>query len=538
MNKPENNCINRNILNWYPFDNNKVVLEIGGDSLELTKMLSQKVKKIVKIVQNSENTKSLIKSCKNLEIIEGNINEINSDEKFDYILLIGSLPYFAKYANCKSKEFLALLDRYLKDDGKIIIAVDNKFGIKYFAGNPDEYLNKKFVSMLNYNNETDKIETYTKQKLIQILDENGYKSKNFYYPLPDYRMPNVIFSDNELPKYNNVDKYVPYHTEKADILFNEIDLFREILKTDENMFTFFTNSYLVEASKKENPIKYKYISYNNMRKKEYRLITKIGNEYVEKEVVDDNASKHYEQIKENIKLLNKCKINTLDEIDEDKIRSLYIVQEKLLSYVLAKKLEENKIEEFYQIVEEFYDQIKKVSEPLEDKAKTIFEDYNIEITEEQRQNLHFTKIGLWDMTFKNCFYIDNNFYFFDQEWKDENIPIEYILYRSIVYTISLRRFIDINEILKKYELDRYIDIFKQLDEYMQEKIRDVETWKYYSKDYSFNIDDTKQELINMQIRSDAKDLAIQKLEQKVKQYEDADVATFIKDKVRRFIRRK
>ena len=216
----------------------------------------------------------------------------------------------------------------------------------------------------------------------------------------------------------------------------------------------------------------------------------------------------------------------------------YIVQEKLLSYVLAKKLEENKIEEFYQIVEEFYDQIKKVSEPLEDKAKTIFEDYNIEITEEQRQNLHFTKIGLWDMTFKNCFYIDNNFYFFDQEWKDENIPIEYILYRSIVYTISLRRFIDINEILKKYELDKYIDIFKQLDEYIQEKIRDEETWKYYSKDYSFNIDDTKQELINMQIRSDAKDLAIQKLEQKVKQYENADVATFIKDKVRRFIRRK
>ena len=538
MNNPENNCINRNILNWYPFDNNKVVLEIGGDSLELTKMLSQKVKKIVKIVQNSENTKSLIKSCKNLEIIEGNINEISLDEKFDYILLIGSLPYFAKYANCKSKEFLALLDRYLKDDGKIIIAVDNKFGIKYFAGNPDEYLNKKFVSMLNYNNESDKIETYTKQKLIQILDENGYKSKNFYYPLPDYRMPNVIFSDNELPKYNNVDKYVPYHTEKADILFNEIDLFREILKTDENMFTFFTNSYLVEASKKQNPIKYKYISYNNMRKKEYRLITKIGNEYVEKEVVDDNASKHHEQIKENIKLLNKCKINTLDEIDEDKIRSLYIVQEKLLSYVLAKKLEENKIEEFYQIVEEFYDQIKKVSEPLEDKAKTIFEDYNIEITEEQRQNLHFKEVGLWDMTFKNCFYIDNNFYFFDQEWKDENIPIEYILYRSIVYTISLRRFIDINEILKKYELDKYIDIFKQLDEYMQEKIRDVETWKYYSKDYSFNIDDTKQELINMQIRSEAKDLAIQKLEQKVKQYEDADVATFIKDKVRRFIRRK
>ena len=55
-------------------------------------------------------------------------------------------------------------------------------------------------------------------------------------------MPNVIFTDEQLPKYNSIDKYNPYYTDKSDILMNEIDVFREILKTDENMFTFFVSS--------------------------------------------------------------------------------------------------------------------------------------------------------------------------------------------------------------------------------------------------------------------------------------------------------
>ena len=36
-----------------------------------------------------------------------------------------------------------------------------------------------------------------------------------------------------------------------------------------------------------------------------------------------------------------------------------------------------------------------------------------------------------------CWYIGNNqFYFFDQEWNEPNLPVEYILYRAILYTIS------------------------------------------------------------------------------------------------------
>ena len=205
-------------------------------------MLCKKVRQVVTVESKIEKAKAIAKrneKVSNLEIMVGELKDITFTQKFDYITLIGSLPYVAKANGKTSQELLSKLQELLKEDGKLLIAVDNRFGIKYFVGNPDPYLEKKFVGLLNYNNEEEKIETYTRQKLIDLLNQVGFYCKHFYYPLPDYRMPNVIFSDLELPQYNTIDKYAPYYTEKSDILIDEIDLFREILKTDDQLFTFF-----------------------------------------------------------------------------------------------------------------------------------------------------------------------------------------------------------------------------------------------------------------------------------------------------------
>ena len=60
-------------------------------------------------------------------------------------------------------------------------------------------------------------------------------------------------------------------------------MLREILKEDSNNFKLFCNSFLIEASKKEIELKYRCISFNNMRKAKYRLLTRIGEEFVSKQ---------------------------------------------------------------------------------------------------------------------------------------------------------------------------------------------------------------------------------------------------------------
>ncbi len=481
-----------NILNWYPFNKTQKVLEVGNKSEELTKFLIDKCSSIQKISK--------------IEELE------NIDAKFDIIILIG----INENEKINLKNLVRRLEAFLEMDGRILLAVDNKFGLRFWAGNPENILEKKFTSLLGYNNEYEKIETYTKRYIETQLNEIGYKTR-FYYPLPDYRRPNVIFSDDALPEYNSIDKYNPYYTEKSDILFNEIDVFREILKTDKDMFTFFANSFLVEVIKKEKEYDttYNYISFNNLRKEKYRLITKISNTYVEKQIVNEKAEEHYENIKNNIKILQENNIKTVDYIDEDKIKSKYIEQKYLLNNVLTEKLEKGQVEEFDNIIKNYIKQISVKTYKENNYENTVFGKYEVEVKDKSIiQDLNFVKNGMWDMTLKNCFLIDNQFYFFDQEWNEPNLPVEYILYRSIIYTISLRRFISIEKLFDKYNLRQYLKLFEQLDNKIQEKIRDDTVWEFYSQNHNFNIDATKQELSNLQLRSEAQQTEIKNLNER------------------------
>jgi len=487
-----------NILNWYQFKNTDDVLEIGDSGI----------------------TKMLIRKCNKVMTVKKDIKTTEISRKFDYIIMIGIIGNIEEIfgERVKLSELVVFLEKYLKENGKFLIAVDNKFGLRYFAGNPENILNSRYKSLIGYSNEEEKIETFTKKSLKSKLENIGYHT-NFYYPLPDYKLPNVIFSDKSLPKYNTIDKYVPYCKDGVKTVINEIDVFREILKEDENQFEFFANSFLVEASKVKTPIKYKYISFNNMRKPRYRLITKIADEYVEKETVNSDSEEHYNQIKNNIEILKNDKIKLLDDAVDGIIRSKYIEQKYMLSNVITELLEKNETKQVEKILKKYIDILNKNSYIEEDYEKTVFKRYGIKLENpELLKELHFKENGFWDMTFKNCFYVDDELYFFDQEWNEKFLPAEYILYHSIVYTISLRRFINVDDWLEKYDLIKYLKIFKELDDKLQEDVRDSKVWDFFHQNKYVDIDATIQELENMKIREKSQQEAYDNLKAEYDSY--------------------
>lgn len=129
--------LGQNILNWYSFSKECVVLEIGGNFGELTGLLCKNAKEVVCVEENLKKAEIISKrheDKKNLEIIVGNIESVDfKGKQFDYITLIGTLPYVSKNQGITSKDFIKKLEKLLKPDGKLLIAVDNRFGIKYFS---------------------------------------------------------------------------------------------------------------------------------------------------------------------------------------------------------------------------------------------------------------------------------------------------------------------------------------------------------------------------------------------------------------------
>ena len=110
----------------------------------------------------------------------------------------------------------------------------------------------------------------------------------------------------------------------------------------------------------------------------------------------------------------------------------------------------------------------------------MFDKYEIDYNKEDIKELSFTKYGFWDLIFQNAFYINDEFYFYDQEWKEDGIPIEYILYRSIEYTKGLKEKLNIEKVWNDIGITQnHIELFKELDSKLQEKTRDEDMWQWH-----------------------------------------------------------
>ena len=124
----------QNILDWYPFCKEAAILEICPNFGELTEVLCKNASRVVSIEKSLKKASAIKKryeDVQNLEVIVGSLENIDINEKFDYITLVGTLENINSVSNCKLDDFINLLKKYLKENGTILIAVDNKLGMKY-----------------------------------------------------------------------------------------------------------------------------------------------------------------------------------------------------------------------------------------------------------------------------------------------------------------------------------------------------------------------------------------------------------------------
>ena len=247
--------IRKNLLSWYAFNPLGTCLEVGAGCGALTGLLCQKTKNVTAIEltkRRAEIIQARHANHDNLTILAGNLKNINLTQKFDYVTCIGVLEYAGRYNNQSDNphlDFLLNLKNFLKPAGTLIIAIENKYGLKYWAGAKEDHTGRAFDSIENYP-ANQGIRTFSKPELKSLLTQAGLNEQNFYYPLPDYKLPVEIFSDHYLPSANhNVrPSLLPYH----DYAYEREYFFDEQLANDSivesQMFDFFSNSFLVFTS--------------------------------------------------------------------------------------------------------------------------------------------------------------------------------------------------------------------------------------------------------------------------------------------------
>lgn len=258
-----------NILKWYPFKENANVLEIYNENSILEKLKKQ------------------------INVQKCTIDKLKLEGEYDYITLIGTYEYAPTIyeGNKPYSDFLKDLKKHLKPNGKILIAIDNRLGIKYFAGAKSNHYNRLFEGIESEIKER-KPNLLLKKELEKFINEANFKNYKFYYPLPDYNNTNTIFTDEFLPKSNHSKIVYPVnYDEESLIIFNEINVMKQIC--DNNKFADFTNSYLIEISNEEIENDTKFVNYNIFRKDKYKLALIMRKRYSTKICRSTRSKKTY-----------------------------------------------------------------------------------------------------------------------------------------------------------------------------------------------------------------------------------------------------
>lgn len=242
--------IRENVLDWYGFNPRGTLLEIGAGCGAVTGLFCKKAAHVTAI--DLSKRRSSINAARNgrhgnLEIFVGNFEDIRIEDTFDYVTLIGVLEYAGYYISGDAPylEMLRRVKTFLKPGGKLIIAIENKYGLKYWAGAPEDHTGGLFDGIEDYG-KVKGVRTFSRPELIRLLLEAGLKEHEFYYPMPDYKLPDTIYSDHFLPKPGMLGAAAAAYDRDRPQMFDEAAAWEGILK--DGQFPYFANSFLVFAS--------------------------------------------------------------------------------------------------------------------------------------------------------------------------------------------------------------------------------------------------------------------------------------------------
>ena len=474
--------LRKNILNWYDFKKDSDVLEIGCGMGAVTSVLCDKCKTVTAVELSKRRATATLLRCRekeNLEIIVGNLNNIQFDKKFDYITLIGVFEYQGCYTDSDNpyKDFLIKIKQLLKPDGKLLIAIENQYGLKYWCGALEDHTGLPFGGMNQYKFTKRGVRTFSKETLDKIIKESGFKNTYFYYPLPDYKLPTVVYSQDYLPQNENMQNLQCYYVpDKSTLIADEMELYKDII--DNGVFEFFANSFLVECSDSEDIGKITFATMGSERQEKYRIATRfVDNKIVEKIALTNLCREvHLKQITKNEQALKRYGRDVLESKWDDtgKIVSDF-VKKPLLEDKVLEAWGDNNIERVFEVFDILYEEILNSSEYAEWQNNILY-NLGADIAEDEYAYGPILRVAYLDMTLRNAFYEDGSVCWFDQEWILEDVPAKFVLCRAIAQFYyaypDFEKFCSMQVLLDKYEITSVYGEFQILEHMFTELIFD------------------------------------------------------------------
>ncbi|MDR1688882.1 MAG: glycosyltransferase family 2 protein [Clostridiales bacterium] len=331
----------------------------------------------------------------------------------------------------------------LSPHGRLLLAYENPFALRYWSGQKSPETGLPYSSLLGREGQSGRV---SKAELQIRLQAAGFEGQKWYYPLTDHWFAREIYSDAYLPNEFLNQRLVSYILNDDNLQFDESLLYREVIRG--GAFEFMCGAYLAEARVcvADAPCPVDYAAVTAYRSSAKRFATTVRNDgTVRKMALHPDGQKSLLQILQNHEELANFGVDVLPV----KLEGNALVMERLNQPTLwdywAKKVALGTID-FEEVTQQF-DNIRSSIYKASAKGNCY-----------------------WELVPANCFYNEQNkkLNFFDQEYYWENHSPDLALVRALLsfrYSRVFREF----EHSEKWiaELKNRYNLTEKWDEYIK-----------------------------------------------------------------------
>lgn len=501
-------AIRENVVSWIPFKKTDSVLEIGAGCGAVTGALLGRCKDVV-CVELSEKRSRINayrhRDAENLEIMLGSFSDVKDHlkKKFDYITLIGVFEYAGLYVKEDDayRVLLQQVNKLLKPGGRLILAIENRLGLKYFAGCKEDHLGVCFQG-IESNYSKCGVHTFSRKEIITLLEAGGFADYQFYYPYPDYKLPEMIYSDRYLPNKGELVMNIRNFDADRLVLFDETKAWDGIL--DAGLFHEFSNSFLVMAANTAVVMdETVYAKYAVERAGNYQIVTRIlrgrgDRDVVHKTALTAAAADHVTKMTKAYLSLSAIFTHTNINIAECTQTDRYsveipFVEGSNMECLLEECIVQERQEQAAVLIRSFFDEF------LKNKHLVPFTDTEEFAAVFGKTNGMHADLSLpttnVDSIFSNFIVQGKEFIMLDYEWTFcFPIPLQFVLYRALFHSYAFqkmeeeyRRELYLYAGIQEKDMPLYLEMEFSFQRYVKKDSIDLETLYQRMHMHAWNI---------------------------------------------------
>ena len=465
---------------WYPFEQGSL-MQIGSDYGAVTGYLCKKSKDVT-VIEFDDMQAACVKKRWGSE---GNLSVITNKNFFDKIQpeYTGKFDYVIYHIRPEAEEILCEADykkrfeqirKYLKQDGVLILNLPNRLGARYLCGKPFPVTEIPFDGITGKNTAwymTDR------KEIMQLLQSTGFIDTYFHYPYPDGQIVQQLYSDDKYPEKEITERFSALVDSSEYRLLDEGSFLKQLINNTD--ITAFANDFIIESCKskeKKKTQKVVYAAISGERERERAFVTEImSDENVIKRPLFEDGENWIRQTQTNCLELSQHGIHVLQPEMKGTELWMRYVKSQTLSDQFRKVILNKEKQSFIDILDRL--------------AKLIYHSSDILAVTEDETILARAYI---EMIPVNCFWENESFLFFDQEYVKEKCPAEYVLFRGIkdIYDFipETENLVPLEQTKKKYHLSKNWDKYQHMEDEFGSKLRQSSIYrnliKWRNTDYT------------------------------------------------------